>query len=176
MVALLSGADLAAVKGPCASGGKSSKLESGERDITVPELVILAAALNTVPLAFPLPDTTDATIQILPGKQMTGAEVIGWFTGTTSATPVGVMRRRSATSRLELTMRLNEVNQHLAIQRENLIQAESALEGGPFTVYDELQEHQWERVKRTRQLVDSLLAQQDSILHLLAQEEDRDGG
>jgi transcriptional regulator with XRE-family HTH domain len=151
-----------------------SKLESGERAITLPELVILAAALNTVPLALLLPDTADATIQVLPGNEMTGADAIGWFTGTTSATPAGVKRDPSATSRLELTMRLNEVNEHLNIQRHNLFQEESSLRA--FDMPDGLREHQFELVKRTRALVDSLEAQRDSILHMLGQGGDRDGG
>ena len=149
-----------------------SKLESGERDITVPELVILAAALNTVPLAFLLPGAADAAVEILPGKQMTGAEVIGWFTGTTRATPAGVTRERSSTARLELTMTLNEVQQHLAIQRDSLMQAELAMD----TMPDELREHQREGINRARQLVASLQAQEHSIRQRLAQEEDHDGG
>jgi transcriptional regulator with XRE-family HTH domain len=150
-----------------------SKLESGERAITLPELVILAAALNTVPLAFLLPGTDDGAVEILPGSEMTGAEVIGWFTGTTSATPTGVTRDSSATSRLDLTMRLNEVRQSLATQRENLWKAESSLQ--LFTMPDALRDQQLERVKHTRELVTSLEAQRDSILHLLAQQGDHDG-
>jgi transcriptional regulator with XRE-family HTH domain len=151
-----------------------SKLESGERPITVPELITLAAALDTVPLALLLPTTTDATIEILPGSEMTGAAAIGWFTGTTSATPAGVTRDRSATSRLELTMRLNEVDEHLDIQRRNLFQVESSLQ--TFTMREELKEHQQERVSQTRELVKSLEGQRDSILHLLAENVHRDGG
>ena len=151
-----------------------SKLESGKRDITVPELVVLAAALNTVPLALLLPDAADATIQILPGSEMTGAAAIGWFTGTTSTTPAGVTRDQSATLRLELTMRLNEVDERLDIQRHNLFQAESSLE--IFTMPDALRERQHETVKRTRDLVKSLEEQRDSIVYLLAKNGFRDGG
>jgi hypothetical protein len=150
-----------------------AKLEAGERAITVPELVILAAALNTVPLALLLPGAPDETIEILPTNEMTGAATIGWFTGTTSATPAGVTRDRAATSRLELTMRLNEVNEHLEIQRHNLFQTESSLQ--TFTMPDGLREHQQETVKHTRELVESLEQQRDSILHMLAQNGDRDG-
>jgi transcriptional regulator with XRE-family HTH domain len=151
-----------------------SKLESGKRDITVPELVIVAAALNTVPLALLLPGTVDETIEILPGREMTGAAAIGWFTGTTSATPPGVTRDRAVTSRLELTMRLNEVNEHLSIQLHNLFQTESSLK--TFAMPDALRDHQLEVVKHTRKLVESLENQRDSILHMLAQNGDRDGG
>lgn len=151
-----------------------SKLESGERAITVPELITLAAALNTVPLALLLPGTVDETIEILPGNEMPGAAAIGWLTGSTSATPAGVTRDRSATSRLELTMRLNEVDEHLDIQRRNLFQVESSLQ--TFTMREELKEHQQERVSQTRKLVKSLEEQRDSILHLLAENGNRDGG
>jgi transcriptional regulator with XRE-family HTH domain len=151
-----------------------SKLEAGERAITVPELVILAAALNTVPLALLLPATADATIQMLPGNEMTGAAAIGWFTGTTSAAPAGVMRDPSMTSRLELTMKLNEVNEYLDIQRHNLRQTELSLQ--TFRMTDAFRERQQETVKHARELVKSLEEQRDSILYMLAQNEDRNGG
>jgi hypothetical protein len=41
---------------------------------------------------------------------------------------------------------------------------------------DALREHQQDRIKRTQELVDSLLAQRDSIYDLLDQERNRDGG
>jgi transcriptional regulator with XRE-family HTH domain len=151
-----------------------SKLESGERDITVPELVILAAALNTVPLALLLPDTADPTVEILPSNEMTGAAAIGWFTGTTSATPAGVTRDPSATSRLALTMSLNEVEERLALQRHSLLQAE----GGPrvLQMSDELKALAEESAHRARAMVESLEKQRDSILHALAQDRLHDGG
>ena len=151
-----------------------SKLESGERAITVPELVILAAALNTVPLALLLPGTADAAIEILPGDEMTGAAAIGWFTGTTSATPTGVTRDRLATSRLELTMKLNEVDEHLDIQRHNLFEAELGLQR--FTMSDAYREHEQKRLEHTREVVKTLEQQRDSIFDLLTQEGDHDGG
>lgn len=150
-----------------------SKLESGERAITVPELVILAAALNTVPLALLLPGT-DEKIEILPGNAMTGAATIGWFTGASSATPTGVTRDPSATLRLELTMKLNEVDELLDIQRHNEFQVESALQ--TFTMPDAVREHQQETLKQTREFIKSLEKQRDDILYNLAQNWDHDGG
>lgn len=151
-----------------------SKLESGERAITVPELVILAAALNTVPLALLLPSTADETIEILPGNEMTGAAAIGWFTGTTSGTPAGVTRDWSATSRLELTMRLNEVDELLDVQRHSLLQAES----GPrvLKMPDELKARMNETAQRARELIESLEKQRISIRHALALSGANDGG
>lgn len=151
-----------------------SKLESGERAVTVPELITLAAALNTVPLALLLPAAVDETIEILPDNEMPGASAIGWFTGTTSATPAGVTRDRSATQRLELTMRLNEVNEQLEIQQHNLRQTELALQA--FTMRDEFRKHEEDRVEHTRKLVKSIEEQRDSILYLLAKDGYRDGG
>ena len=147
-----------------------SKLESGERAITVPELVILAAALDTVPLALLL---CDETVEILPDNKMTGAAAVGWFTGTTSATPAGVTHDRSTTSRLDLTMRLNEVDELLDVQRHNLFQAES----GPraLTMPDALKAHMEESAQRARELIESLERQRGSILHALAQD-GHDGG
>jgi transcriptional regulator with XRE-family HTH domain len=151
-----------------------SKLESGKRDITVPELVILAAALNTVPLALLATDAPDEPVEILPSNEMTGASAIGWFTGSTSAAPAGVTRDRSVTQRLELTMKLNEVNELLEIQRHNLFQVESSLQ--TFTMPDAFRERQQETVRHTRDLVKSLEGQRDSILYMLAHQGDWHGG
>lgn len=142
-----------------------SKLESGERAITVPELITLAAALNTVPLALLLPGTVDETVEILPDNEMPGGSAIGWFTGTTNPTPRGVHRDRGETSRLELTMRLNEVDELLRGQRNNLVQAES----GPkmFGMPDELKARVEKSAERFREVVEALEQQRNSILDLL---------
>jgi hypothetical protein len=73
-------------------------LENGRRRyVTTAELIVLAAALNTVPLALLFP-SAEEMLEILPGNEMTGAAAVGWFTGTTSATPAGVTRDPSARS------------------------------------------------------------------------------
>lgn len=151
-----------------------SKLESGERAITVPELVILAAALNTVPLALLLPGSADEKIEILPSNAMPGAAAIGWFTGTTSATPDGVTRDPSMTQVLELMTKLNEVNEYLGIQRHNLNQAKWAL--NTLRMSDAFRENQLKLVEDTREAVKTLEEQRDQIIHLLAKSGDRDGG
>jgi hypothetical protein len=104
---------------------------------------------------------------------MAGAAAIGWFTGTTSATPAGIARDRSATSRLELTMRLNEIDELLDLQRHSLLQAES----GPrvLTMPEQLKARMDESAQRARDLIESLELQRISILHALGQSGDRDG-
>lgn len=143
-----------------------SKIESGERAITMAELIVLAAALNTVPLALFVPDAATATTEILPGVEMLGVAAVGWFAGTASETPAGVTRDRSVTSRLDLTMKLTEVDEQLNIQRRNLFQQEMALQN--FEMADELRERQAERSRQTGELVKSLEQQRDSIIHKLA--------
>ncbi|PND55522.1 hypothetical protein CRM90_22485 [Mycobacterium sp. ENV421] len=56
------------------------KIESGERDITITELVGLAAALDVPPLSLLFPDVL-AEIEVLPGKRMDGLSALGWFIG-----------------------------------------------------------------------------------------------
>jgi transcriptional regulator with XRE-family HTH domain len=143
-----------------------SKIESGERAITVPELVVLAAALNTVPLALFVPDAASATTEILPGVEMLGVAAVGWFAGTASETPDGVKRDKAITSRLDLAMRLTEVDEQLNVQRRNLFQQEMGLQ--QFEMGDELRAHEDERLKQTGELVNSLEKQRDSIIHKLA--------
>ncbi|WP_131813935.1 helix-turn-helix domain-containing protein [Mycolicibacter kumamotonensis] len=146
-----------------------SKLESGERAVTLPELIVLAAALNTAPLALLLPGPADEAIEILPDNKMTNAAAIGWFTGTTDATPGGVTRDRSATWRLELTMQLNEVDERLEVQRHNLFQAESVTPADAFV------EHHREQVEHTRAIIKSLERQRDQIIFWLTDEDHTDG-
>jgi len=151
-----------------------SKLESGERAITVPELVILAAALNTVPLALLLPRASDDKIEILPSNEMPGPAAIGWFTGTTGATPDGVTRDGSMTSRLALTMSLNEVEERLGWQRHSLLQAEH----GPKVLQmpEGLKAQMDVTAQRAREMIESLEKERDSIIHALTRIENQDGG
>jgi hypothetical protein len=124
------------------------KIESGERVVTVPELMILAAALGTTPMAFLVADA-DAKVEILPGIDVAGAEAAGWFTG-------------SATSLLDLILKLNDVDQQLDIQRRNLFQVESGLE--KLDMPDGLRDHQRQRVEHVRDLINSLEQQRESII------------
>lgn len=87
--------------------------------------------------------------------------MLGWFTGTTGATPAGVMSKRP--QRVELMMRLNEVDDQVARQQEDLLQARAAATTAP----DALREHQDGIVKHTQELLGSLEAKRDSILQML---------
>lgn len=147
-----------------------SKLESGEREVTVPELIVLAAALNTAPLALLLSGTADEAIEVLPDNKMTNAAAIGWFTATTNATPAGVTRDRSATWQLELTMQLNEVDERLEVQRHNLFQAES------LTPADAFVESHRGQIEHTREIIKSLEQQRNQIIFWLTDEDGTDGG
>lgn len=57
-----------------------SKIETGERDLTLPELISIAAALETPPLALLFPDVL-LPMQLLPGLEVPGTEALGWFSG-----------------------------------------------------------------------------------------------
>lgn len=135
-----------------------ANIEAGERIITIAELVILAAALNTSPLALLL-DTAQA-VEILPGNYMHVADALGWFTGTTGATPAGVISKRP--ERIDLMMQLNEVVEQVVRQKENLLSARAAATTGGIA-----KEHQDRIVKHSQELLDSLQAKRDSILHML---------
>jgi transcriptional regulator with XRE-family HTH domain len=151
-----------------------TKIEAGERAISVPELMIVAAALNTAPLALLMPAGVEDPVEVLPGVTMNGAATLGWFTGATSATPTGVTLDRSTTSRLELVMRLNQINELLTIQRDNLHQA---LEGPKtLSMPDKLRERMGESAKHARALIGSLEAQRADIFELLDEHQgDSDG-
>ncbi len=77
------------------------------------------------------------------------------------------------TQLLELTVRLNQVSEYLAIQRHNLDQTERALE--TLAMSDAFREERLKLVKQTRKSVKTLEADRDQILHLIANSGDRDG-
>lgn len=68
-----------------------SKIESGERDVTVSELVVLSVALDTAPvmLIFPGPYENSQEGRILPDLVMSKFDAAQWFSGELdSPTPV----------------------------------------------------------------------------------------
>ena len=60
-------------------------LETGRRRyVTTAELVVLAAALNTNPIALAYSDPSDApenVVEVLPGVEVTGFQAAQWFSG-----------------------------------------------------------------------------------------------
>lgn len=60
-------------------------LESGRRRfVTTGELLVLAAALNTTPIALMYPNSNnepDNVVEVLPGVESTGFEAAQWFSG-----------------------------------------------------------------------------------------------
>lgn len=63
-----------------------AKLDSGHRGdvLSVPELIVLAAALDTAPVALLYPNPGDElsnVVQVLPAVETTGFEAAQWFSG-----------------------------------------------------------------------------------------------
>ena len=131
-----------------------TRMEAGDRMVTVSELIALAAALGTTPIALLFPDA-GAAVEILPRIEVAGSDAAGWFTGT-------------ETSLLDLIANLNDIDQQLDIQRSNLFQVESGLE--KLEMPDGLKDHQRQRIEHIRELIDSLEQQRESIMR------GRDGG
>lgn len=125
-----------------------AKIESRDRVVTAPELIVLAAALGTTPIALLFPDT-EAEVEILPGIDVSGSAAAGWFTG-------------SDTSLLDLIANINDIDQQLSIQRSNLFQTESGLE--KLDMPEGLKDHQRHRVERIRDLINGLERQRESII------------
>ncbi|OQZ99076.1 helix-turn-helix domain-containing protein [Mycolicibacter algericus] len=108
-----------------------AKLEAGERDITLPELVAIAAALGTVPTALAVPviapgvevlpgvDAPAATppVEVLPGRSMPAVAALGWFTGRGPDNPAGVTRHPTAVWELERALELIDADRRLAAHR-----------------------------------------------------------
>lgn len=104
------------------------KLERGERDITVTELVGLAAALGVPPIALLFPDVL-ADVEVLPEKVMDGLAAFGWFIGAghdygliwdESYVPPGV----ETSGAMRIPLQLLQIEAALATQRHSLLQSE----------------------------------------------------
>lgn len=59
-------------------------LEAGRRaNITIVDLVVLADVLGVPPVALLFPLGTDATVEVLPGREVSTWDALAWFTGET---------------------------------------------------------------------------------------------
>jgi hypothetical protein len=60
-----------------------AKLDSGHRGsvLTVPELLVLAAALKVPPVSLLFGGHPDEIVEVLPGQKMTSVEALAWFIG-----------------------------------------------------------------------------------------------
>ncbi|WP_285031981.1 helix-turn-helix transcriptional regulator [Mycolicibacterium sp. lyk4-40-TYG-92] len=58
-----------------------TKLESGERDITVAELLVLAMALNTAPVGLLCPGPYGKNVALLPGVETSQFVAAQWISG-----------------------------------------------------------------------------------------------
>ncbi|WP_157933152.1 helix-turn-helix domain-containing protein [Mycobacteroides abscessus] len=64
-----------------------SKIEAGDRDVTLPELAAIAAVLDIPPMALLFPDVL-VTTEVMPGLEMAGTDALGWFSGLGSCRPM----------------------------------------------------------------------------------------
>lgn len=114
------------------------RMEEGERDVTIAELVVIAAALNTVPTALAIPvfapgaevipatDTTPAVdapasapdVEVLPGRPMPPSAAVGWFTGLSTSNPAGIERVPAATWALDQVLELISADERLRTYRQ----------------------------------------------------------
>jgi transcriptional regulator with XRE-family HTH domain len=149
-----------------------TKIEAGERALTVPELMVIAAALGTTPLALIFPSPVIESIEVLPGKNLSTIEAVGWFTGSSDITPEGVAHDHNSAWRVQKIQRINQIDHLLALQRENLLQADA----GPtiFSMPEALRERMAAAADLAKDLIDGLNEERRFMLSLLElQEEDR---
>lgn len=154
-----------------------SKIESGERVITVPELVVLAAALGVPPLALAFPDIT-ADFEVLPGKPVPGFSALGWFIGAGGS--VGIGRDYSyapdgvATSdAMRIPLRLLQIDETLMQQRHSLLQSERPIELG-MVDNPALQEDMKRQAEITRQTIKTLENERDRLIEVYRKSIDDD--
>jgi transcriptional regulator with XRE-family HTH domain len=125
-----------------------AKFESGERMVTLAELLILAAALGTTPASLLFAAAEDE-VEVLPGINAPQEDAADWFKGSWS-------------SLLDLILQLTEIDRQLDIQRRNLFQVEAGLE--KLDMHDGLKDHQRQRAEHIKETLKSLEQQRESAI------------
>lgn len=152
-----------------------AKLDSGHRGavLSLPELLVLAAALGAPPLALLIPTDTALSVEALPGRAMPVTDFIGWLTDTTEASPAGVATDPDAREKLALVTALNSVAQRIELLRHNLLEAERPLSS--VRVLPELEERRAADTERYREMLASAVEDHARIVHALAGERPEGG-
>jgi transcriptional regulator with XRE-family HTH domain len=147
-----------------------TKIEAGERALTVPELLVIAAALGTTPLALIFASPINESIEVLPGKYQSTVAALGWFTGTSGETPNGVARDDHSARRAQLLLRINEIDTLIENQRQTVEQSELA---HPMLLSDEMPPDLRSRLAYTasnaRVVIEGLSELREHVLGLLDQ-------
>ncbi len=133
-----------------------SKLEQGDRDIHVSELVGLAAALNVSPLALLFPDVL-AEVEVLPGRPMSAVEGVSWFTGAND--PWG-----ASNAPIRLAQQIAQIDQHLATARHNAEAAERRPAG--LAVPDALSDYMRQDAERAQETIRKLEKERERLIWL----------
>lgn len=100
-----------------------SKIEAGARDVTLPELAAIAGALDVAPIALLVPNVLEP-LEILPGLEVIGTEVLGWFTGIGNGAPMG---GHTDSAGHDLGLRWAWANSWPAPERMRLVEVEEAI-------------------------------------------------
>jgi hypothetical protein len=132
------------------------KIERGERDISVMELVGIAAALQLPPLGLLFPDIRQ-DVEIFPGNPVRGSDALGWFTGT------GDHSQQDATG-IQLALQLVTTEKTLNIQRHNLLQAERGPE--VLEMSDEMRAYEAKNAERAREQIALLEAERERLMSI----------
>lgn len=141
-----------------------SDLEVGRRRyVTVPELMVLALALNTAPIALLYPEPYNEKIQVLPGNdnEFTKIFAVQWFSGLTGGVDSDGVGDNIVSNLLEAT---NTYDNTLALRRARKAQR-----------LDELRNHNESRLrlKRENNAPAEEIAQLMSEIEELEQERDK---
>lgn len=122
-----------------------SKIESGTRQITIPELVVIASALGRSPVSLLFANVL-APVEVLPGLEVPGTEALGWFIGIGTGEPARIVDDPELGTGLfwatrnyvkesvrgipesAMAVRLVEVEEALKVQRDKLDNFESVPE------------------------------------------------
>ncbi len=99
------------------------KIESGERDISIRELVGIAAALDVSPLTLVFPNVLD-DVEVLPGVIIAGIDVFAWWTGVGGVTDKSARDRFTKDEGIRIASALVDVEKALRLNRIALKQAE----------------------------------------------------
>lgn len=107
--------DRTADLGQTVSRSTIADIENGRRRyITVAELLLLAYALNTTPVALTYPGPYDGTVEVLPDTRLPALAAARWFGGTLAKPPDWTDGDAYDRNRRDLKSVLEDVEQKMA--------------------------------------------------------------
>lgn len=105
------------------------KMESGERDVTVEELVTIAKVLNVPPLQLIYPPLPDGEVEAWPGETMRAIDAAQWFSGVRDGANTAIELSRESEKLIQSIVFWLNTSDSPVNAREQILAIENQLVG-----------------------------------------------